>query len=207
MRICTSENFILRRSKRNKCRLFSTLHEIARARHCDMYEVCSENNGNFRFLKKKFIYSCTLMLSPLKQSPLDIMHLCQLFFQTSKPLSNSIFGIAFSSFSDALLMSSMAVKRRPFKVLFIFNRKKSHEAMSGEYGGWGIFTVLFLAKNSWTSNECEQVHCRSAKAMNCFSTNPGVFFGLLHANGVELVGSTPYWPFDLVARIHDVLCH
>ena len=27
------------------------------------YEVCSENNGNFRFSKKIFIYSSTLMLS------------------------------------------------------------------------------------------------------------------------------------------------
>ena len=36
--------------------------------------------------------------------------------------------------------------------------------------------------------KCEQVHYHGAKAMNCFS----VFFGLLHANGVELVGSTPY---------------
>ena len=82
------------------------------------------------------------------------MHLCQRFFQSSKHFSNSIFGIAFSSFSDALLMSSMAVKRRPFKVLFIFeNRKKSRGTMSGEYGGWGIVTVLFLAKNSRTSNE------------------------------------------------------
>jgi len=82
------------------------------------------------------------------------MHLCQRFFQSSKHFSSSIFGIAFSSFSDALLMSSMLVKRRPFKILFIFgNRKKSHGAMSGKYGGWGIVTVLFLAKNSWTSNE------------------------------------------------------
>ena len=28
--------------------------------------VCSENNGNFRFMKKIFIYSSTLMLSPPK---------------------------------------------------------------------------------------------------------------------------------------------
>ena len=67
------------------------------------------------------------------------MHLCQRFFQSSKHISNSIFGIAFSSFSDALLMSSMDVKGRPFKVHFIFgNKKKSHGAMSGEYGGWGF---------------------------------------------------------------------
>ena len=66
------------------------------------------------------------------------MHLCQRFFQSSKHFSNSIFGIA-SFFSDALLMSTMAVERRPFKVLFIFgNRKRLHGAMSGEYGGWGI---------------------------------------------------------------------
>ena len=30
------------------------------------YEVCSENNGNFCFLKYIFIYSSTLMLSPSK---------------------------------------------------------------------------------------------------------------------------------------------
>ena len=33
---------------------------------------------------------------------------------------------------------------------------------------------------------------RGEKAMNYFSTNSGVFLGLLHANGVELVGSTSY---------------
>ena len=82
------------------------------------------------------------------------MNLCQRFFESSKQFSNSIFGIAFSSFNDALLMSTMAVKRRPFKVLFIFgNRKKSHEAKSGEYGGWGIVTVFFLVTNSRTSDE------------------------------------------------------
>jgi len=29
--------------------------------------------------------------------------------------------------------------------------------MSGEYGGWGIVTVLFLATNSRTSNEVRDV--------------------------------------------------
>ena len=82
------------------------------------------------------------------------MQLCQRFFQSSKHFSNSIFRITFSSFSDTLLMSSMTVKRRPFKVLSIFgNRKKSHVAMSDEYGSWGVLTVLFLVKNSRTSNE------------------------------------------------------
>ena len=111
------------------------------------------------------------------------MHLCQRFFRSSKHFSNSIFGIAFSSFSDALLMSSMAVKRRPFKVLFIFrNRKKSHGAMSGEYGGWGIVTVLFLAKNSRTSNELWAGALSWCKSHELFFHKSGRFFGLFHAN-------------------------
>jgi len=39
--------------------------------------------------------------------------------------------------------------------------------------------------------KCEQVYYRGAKAMNYFATNSMVYFGLLHANNVELVG-TPY---------------
>lgn len=34
-----------------------------------------------------------------------------------------------------------------------------------------------------------QVRYRCAKAMNCFPANAGIFFGLLHVNDVELVGS------------------
>ena len=101
------------------------------------------------------------------------MHLCQRFFQSSKHLSHSIFGIAFNSFSNARLMSSMAVKRRHFKALLIFgNRKQSHThthththtAMSGEYGGWGIVAVLFLPKNSrriWNILCCHAFHTQN----------------------------------------------
>jgi hypothetical protein len=50
-------------------------------------------------------------------------------------------------------MLSMLVKQRSFKVFFIFeNKKKSHGAISGKYSGWGITTVLFLAKKLCTSN-------------------------------------------------------
>ena len=105
------------------------------------------------------------------------MHLCQRFFQSSKYFSNSIFGIAFSSFSDALLMSSMAVKWQSFKVLFSFgNRKKSHRAMSGEYGGWRIVTVLLLAKNSRTSNEVWAGALSWCKSYELFFHKSGCFF-------------------------------
>lgn len=37
---------------------------------------------------------------------------------------------------------------------------------------------------------CEQVHFCGVIAMSCFTTSPGVFFELLHANGIELPGGT-----------------
>jgi hypothetical protein len=93
------------------------------------------------------------------------MHFCQRFCQSLKHFSNSIFGIAFSSFSDALLMSSMLVKRRPFKISLTFeNKKKSHWVISDEY-------VLFLAKKLRTSNDeiqqfWNEFCCQSFHALN-----------------------------------------
>ena len=129
-----------------------------RRRYYNVYTRSVQKQRKFSFFENRiFIHSFILKLMPSKWAQLDIMHLCQRFFQSSKHFSNSIFGIAFSSFSDALLMSSMLVKRRPFKVLFSFgNRKTLHGAMSGEYGGWGIVTVLFSAKNS--TNENRKAH-------------------------------------------------
>ena len=59
--------------------------------------------------------------------------------------------------------------------------------MSGEYGGWGIVTVLFLAKNSRTSNEVWADALSWCKSHELFFHKSGRFFRLLHANGVELV--------------------
>ncbi len=64
----------------------------------------------------------------------------------------------------------------------------------------------FLSKIHKQATMCKRVPYRDAIAMNCFAM--GVFFGLLHTNGgIELVGSAPYSPFDLVARTHVALCH
>ena len=56
--------------------------------------------------------------------------------------------IAFSCSSDAVLVSPIVAKRRYFTGLFSFrSRKKLQETKSGEYGGWGIITMLFVTKN------------------------------------------------------------
>jgi len=55
--------------------------------------------------------------------------------------------------------------------------------------------------------KCEQAHYCDAKTINSFATNPCVIFELLHANGIELIGSTPNWTFDHRARICDALYH
>jgi len=145
---------------------------------------------------------------PLKESPLGIMYLCHRSFQTSKHFSNSIFGIVFNFFKVVLFISSMVVKWRPFKVLFIFViRKKSHRAISGEYGGYGTIKLLFLAKNLRTSNEAWVGALSWCKSHELFFQKSRHFFSLLHANSVELVASTSYWPFDPVARIYNALCH
>ena len=62
--------------------------------------------------------------------------------------------MSLSSLSDSVFISSIEAKRRPFMGFFnLGNRKKSQGAKSGEDGGWGMITVLFLAKKLRTSND------------------------------------------------------
>ena len=93
-------------------------------------------------------------MPPSKSSPSDIIHFCQRFFQSSKHFWYALFSMSLSSLSDSVFISSIVAKRRPFMSLFnLGNRKKSQRAKSGEYGGWGMITVLFLAKKLRTSND------------------------------------------------------
>ena len=119
-----------------------------------IYEDCSKNKVNLHFFRKILIYSRIFMLSPSKYSPSDIIHLCQRFFQSSKHFWYSFFGMSLSSLNDSVFICSTVAKRRPFMGLFnLGNRKKSQGAKFGEYGGWGMITVFFLAKKLWISND------------------------------------------------------
>ena len=67
--------------------------------------------------------------------------------------------------------------RRRFLLLQFWEQEKvTGEGRSGEYSGCGNIIVLFLAKNSRTSNDV------CAKANFCSSTSPGVSGGLLREN-------------------------
>ena len=67
-----------------------------------------------------------------------------------KHFANSSFGMSNSVFVEFRLMSSVASNRCPFRTfLSLGNRKKSHGARSGEYGGCCNWAVPCLAKNCY----------------------------------------------------------
>ena len=86
-------------------------------------------------------------------------------------------------------------------------RKKSTKAKSGEYCGWGMITVLFLTKNSRTSIDVWADALSWCKIHDWFFHNSVRSNELLRSIGAQLQGSIPYWPYELVAKIHDVPRH
>ena len=76
------------------------------------------------------------------------------FFQSLKLFWNALFGIANSFCFDFSFIYSVSSKTLSFHRCLQFwekCQKKSAGLKSNEYGGWGMITVLFLAKNSRTS--------------------------------------------------------
>ena len=105
----------------------------------------------FNFFKK-YLFIYQKVSCPLQSNPPQIIHSCQGFFQSSKHFRYALFGIANSFDFDFSFISSIVAERFSFFSVFSFVRKKkSAGAKSGEYGDWGMITVLFLAENSRTS--------------------------------------------------------
>ena len=117
--------------------------------------------GLFKKYREFYVFSKIIYLFmntyfvPFKVIPIRYYTLVPRFFQSSKHFKKLFFVILFSSSFDAVFISSIVAQRRrsPFMGFFSFgNKKKSQGARSGEYGGCGIISVLFLVKNSRTSN-------------------------------------------------------
>ena len=91
--------------------------------------------------------------------------------ENSETLSKCAFWYRHRSCFDFYFFSSIIAKRFPFIGIAGFGKtKKSTGAKTGEYGGWSVINVLFLAKNSRTSIECELVSYLGAKSMIGSST-------------------------------------
>jgi len=77
-----------------------------------------------------------------------------MFLPLLKHFANSSFGMSSSVFVEFHLMSSITSNQCPFRTfLRLGNRKKSHSARSGEYGGCCNWAVPCLTKNCCT--RCE----------------------------------------------------
>ena len=95
---------------------FSILNTI------NIYEVWSKSNRYFKFFQNVFLYlSITILLVLFKVTPLEIVHLCQHFFQSSKHFLNALFGIANISRFDFSCISLIVIKRFPFIGVFNFD--------------------------------------------------------------------------------------
>ena len=108
----------------------------------------------FYFLSRNIYLFISLYIVPFKFIPSVIINLCQRFFQSSKHFWLARFGIVLSSSSNAVFISSIIANLYCFMGLFSFgNRKKSQGVKSGEYGGWGMITVLLLVTKLQRSND------------------------------------------------------
>lgn len=90
-----------------------------------------------------FVYSSTFMFARSKQLPKDIKHMY--FVQSMKQFSFVVFGITFNFFSDSFLICSIVENICSLMVLLRFENN-SHEAKSGEHGGWGLMSCCFYPK-------------------------------------------------------------
>ena len=98
--------------------------------------------------------------------------------------------------------SSIVTRRFPFIGVFRFRkRKKSTGAKSVGYGGWGMITVLLLAKNPCTSID------GWAGALSWCKIHDWFFYHSVRFWGIASRNRCITWPYDLVPRIHDLPRH
>ena len=96
------------------------------------------------------------------------MHLCQLFFQSSKYLLNSISGIAFKAFFNSACISPIVSKRYPRSGFWVSGIARSHT----ETNQANMVVVQRYALSFWRNGhkervQCETAHYRDAKTTSC----------------------------------------
>ena len=100
-------------------------------------------------------------LVPFKVTRSGIIH-CQRFFQSSKRLKHVFLISPTAPVSIFLLFPQSQQNAFLSSVFLVLERGKSQRGQSGKYGGSGVITVLFLAKNSHTS-----IHTRTGALSRC----------------------------------------
>ena len=92
---------------------------------------------------------------------------------SSYSLFMSSVAFAFTAYTDSNLV--------PFNADLIFgNKKKSHGAGSGEYGGCCNTVILCFIKKSWQTGHCVPAHCFGEEPMSHSSTFQVFFFSPVH---------------------------
>ena len=103
---------------------------------------------------------------------------------------------------DSAWIYSMVSNQRPLSFNFSFgNRKKSQGAKTGEYGGWGITTILFFARNWWVRMKCETGRCHSEAARTVLAKVGGDVLARSQAVAAKLRSRARNSQFGLLGQI------
>ena len=112
------------------------------------------------------------------------MHLCQLFFQSSKHLLNSISGIAFKAFFDSDCISSTVSKRCPRSgLLSLENSQKSHGANQANMVVVERYSLSFWRNGHEDQVQCETAHYPDGKKTSCL---PKISFETVFSDPLEM---------------------
>jgi hypothetical protein len=95
----------------------------------------------------------------------------------------------------------MLSKRRSFSFNFNFgSRKKSQDAKSGEYGGWGM-TAIFAFRQKLLGEECDTGRCHGEAARSVLAKVRGDVFARFHAVAAKRRSGTQNSQFGLLEPV------
>ena len=144
------------------------MYSVSRTTRCDQKITVI-----FLFFQKAIIYLSITILVPCKVNPLRYNTLIPAFF----PILETLLKRAFCCRQQLMSRFFFYLLNHSKTLCFhqcLGKRKKSAGSKFDEHGGWGIITVLFLAKNSRTSINVW------AGALSCCKIQDWFFHNSLH---------------------------